>query len=130
MKKSLTRTTTALGVAALVAVPTTLLAAAPAHADQEKHGTCAGAPFELSVDREGRGFEVSFDLDNAKPGSKWKVVLRHNGKRIAQGVHTADYEGDVEVERYRKDAAGKDVFKVRLKNLGSGQVCKARINAR
>ncbi len=48
---------------AAAAVGATALVATPAHADVERRGTCAGATYELSVDRERGGYDVDADLD-------------------------------------------------------------------
>ena len=118
------------GTTVLLAVPTAVLAPSPAHADVERHGACGGGSYEFSVDREGGGFEVSADVDNVQPGSKWRVVLRHDGKRLAKVVRTADREGDVEVERRARNTAGRDAFAFRAKRIGVAQSCSARVTVR
>ncbi len=114
----------------LFAVTAVTLAAAPAHADIDRHGTWAGAQHEFSVDREGRGFEVSLDIDNAQPGSRWRITLRHDGKRVLRTVRTADHEGDVDVETWRKNTAGKDTFKVKVEKIGTKGSAKHTIVTR
>lgn len=114
--------------AGAIALPASLLLAAPAanaadsarsSAEVDREGRYAGAHYEFSVDREGRGYEVSVDLDNAKRGSTWKIVLWHDGKRFVKTTRTADREGDVEVERFRPNTAGSDTFKVKITKAGS-----------
>lgn len=106
--------------AGAIAIPAALLAAAPAaNADVDREGRYAGASYEFSADREGRGYEVSVDVDDAKPGSRWKIVLWHDGKRIVKTTKTADREGDVEIERYRPNTAGSDTFKVKIQKVGT-----------
>lgn len=113
MKKTLIATTALLATAG-----TTVLVAAPANADVEKRGTCAGATFELNVDRERGGFEVDADLDNAPVGSEWRVAIRHDGKLATSRVLTADNEGELDLGVYRKNTAGKDVFKLTVTPAG------------
>jgi hypothetical protein len=117
------------GLAAAVAVPVTL-AAAPASADIERTGRCAGAAYELSVDKEHGRFEVEADVDDARPGSRWRVVLRHEGRIVANVVRTADREGDVGVDRYRPDTRGADRFRLTVKPVGAANGCSARIVTR
>lgn len=123
----LTRITALVGAGALLAVPATVLVSAPAHADVERQGICEGGSFEFTVDREGRGFEVSADLDRVQPGTTWKVVLRHDGKRILKRTLRADVEGDLDVERFSGNTAGKDNFKFRATQLNGSATCSATI---
>jgi hypothetical protein len=125
---TITRTAAGLGTALALAVPTALVAAAPAHADVERRGACGAGQYELSVDREDGGYEVSADIDRVAPGSRWRVVLRHDGERIARVVRRADHEGDLDVDRQRPNTSGRDVFKFRAKRLGHSTSCSARVS--
>jgi len=118
---------TALGIATLLAVPTALVTASPASADIERGGSCGGARYELNVDRERGGFEVDADIENAAAGSRWRIVLKHDGKIYYNRIRTTDREGDVDVERFRQNTAGKDRLGLRVKNLRTGEVCRTRI---
>lgn len=122
-----TRIGALLGTSALIAVPATVLVSAPAHADVERHGACGGGHYEFSVDREAGGFEVSLDLDYVQPGSRWKVVLRHDGNRYLKRTLRADYEGDLDVERWRSDTTGQDTFKFRAKRVNGSASCSRTI---
>jgi hypothetical protein len=73
---------------------------------------------------------VSADLDGLRPGSSWKIVLRHDGTKIASVVRRADHEGDVDIERYRADTAGSDKFTMRAKRVGGTASCAAQITVR
>lgn len=119
----------ALGATALLATGLGTLAVAPAHA-ADREFRCAGADVEFDVEKEDGRFEVGVDIDRAKPGSKWRVVLRHDGKVFHNKVRRADREGDVEVERTRRNTAGKDVFKVTVKKVGTKKSCSRTITRR
>lgn len=121
--------TIALGTAGtlLVAPAALALTAAPAHADVERHGSCGGGTYELSVDREGRGYEVNVDLDRIAPGSRWRVVIFQDGQRKVKVVRTAERDGDLDVERYLPNTAGKDTFRFTAKRIGSKTRCGASI---
>ena len=123
MKKILT------ALALTAAAGTTALVAAPAHADVERRGTCAGATYELSVDRERGGFDVDADIDRAQPGSQWRVTLRHDGKVATSRVLRADRDGEVDLDTWRRNTAGKDVFKLTVTPVG-GSSCSTRITMR
>ncbi|WP_148573668.1 hypothetical protein [Nocardioides caldifontis] len=118
---SKTRTTTAaLGAAALVA--TTLgMTAGPAAADgKDREFRIGGAQVDFSVEKDDGRFEVDVDIDDARPGSKWRVVLWHDGKRFHKKVHRADREGDVDIDKRRSNTKGKDTFKVKVEKIGGG----------
>ena len=119
------RTIALTTAAAVVAVPAALMVASPAHAevDREKRGTCGTVRYELSVDSEGRGYEVNVDLDNVTPGSTWRVVIRQDGKKKASVVRTAERDGDLDLERYLPNTAGKDVIRFKATRVGTKTTC-------
>jgi hypothetical protein len=97
--------------------------------DLERSARCGAAVVELSVDRENQGFEVDGDVDNAKPGSSWKVVIRHDGDKVLARTLKADAEGDLDVDTVRPNSAGDDVFTLRVKNLSTdAQACKLTVS--
>lgn len=124
MKKTLIATTALLATAG-----TTALVAAPAHADVERRGTCAGATYELNVDRERGGFEVDADIDNARVGSEWRVSIRHDGKVATSRVLRADNEGELDLDTFQRNTAGKDVFKLTVTPAG-GASCSTKVALR
>ncbi|MCZ4499073.1 MAG: hypothetical protein JWQ74_1626 [Marmoricola sp.] len=115
------------GIATALVVPASLLVASPAQAGIDRSGRCAGVEYELGVDRENGGFEVEADIDDARAGSKWRMSIRHEGTVIYKAVRTADREGDISVDRFRKNTAGKDTFLLTVKQMSSGKTCSARI---
>jgi hypothetical protein len=120
--------TAALIATGAIAVPTgAVLMAAPAHADVERHGSIGSGDYEFSVDREGAGYEVSFDIDHVRRGTHWKVVLRHDGKRVLTRTLKADHEGELDVETYRPNTSGKDRFKVRAERVNGSARASATI---
>jgi hypothetical protein len=95
--------------------------AAPANADgpeKETEFRVAGAEVDFSVEKDDGRFEVEVDVDDARPGSKWRVVLWHDGRRYHNKVHRADDDGDIEIDKKRRDTKGKDTFKVKVKKVG------------
>jgi len=128
MKRTLALTTAGV----VLAGSATALVAMPASADgPEKHarGTVAGARYDISVEKDDGRFEVDADLDGVARGSKWKMIVRHDGKRVATRTDRAELDdGQYEVdfnEVRRPDTAGKDRFKVTLKRTnGPGKVTR------
>ncbi|WP_370248260.1 hypothetical protein [Nocardioides sp.] len=121
-------TAVTVGTAALAA-PLVLLSSPAAHADVERGGVCGVGTYDFSVDREGRGFEIGVDLDFVPAGSTWRVQVFHEGKRVVNTVRRADREGDLEVDAYRANTAGKDTFRFRATRVG-GASCGATITVR
>lgn len=117
------RTTALTTAGALLAVPAAVLVATPAHADVDRYGSCGGGTYEFSVDREDGGYEVSVDVDRVAPGSRWKVVLRHDGNRFYKRTLTADNEGDLDVDRLRNNTGGNDRFKFRATRAKGSASC-------
>lgn len=120
------RSTALLSTGALLAAPVVLLAA-PAHADADRSGACGGGSFEYSVERDDGRFEIELELEDVKPGSRWKVTLRHDGNRYYQRTLRADDDGDLDVERSRKNTRGKDAFKFRLDRVKGSAACTRTI---
>lgn len=117
--------------AALVGAPLALAVAAPAHADLEQRDSCSrGGNAELSVDREGKGFELDVDIDTHRAGDRWQIAIRHDGKLVSRVVRTTDREGEVDRELYRPNTKGKDAFVLWARNLETGSVCDVRVTTR
>ena len=114
--KTATRITALSGVTALIAAPLTFAAMAPASADVDRHGACGAGVYEFSVDKERTGYEIDASIDGVLPGSQWTFVVRHDGNRVTKVTRTADREGEVDVDAYTKNAAGKDKFSFVAKN--------------
>lgn len=110
-----------LGATALLATPLVALSATPAVA-VDRDFRCHGAEVDFEVDKERKGgragFEIDIDVDDAKPGSKWRVKLRHDGKTVHSKVYFADRDGEIEVNKWRKNTKGKDRFKAIVKPAG------------
>lgn len=117
---------TSLTAAAALAATTTgavLLTAGPAAADTERSVRCGGAVATLSVDREDGALEVDADVDRAAPGSRWRVVLRHEGRVVADRVLRADREGELDLDRVRPDTAGTDTLRLTVDRRGPAAPC-------
>ncbi|WP_139977919.1 hypothetical protein [Nocardioides litoris] len=122
------RTTAAtLAATALVATPLAVLTAAPAQA-AEKSGRCDGATFKLEVEKDDGRYEIDTDIDDARPGSQWRIVLKQDGRTLANVVRRADSDGDVDgVDRERRDTRGTDRFVLRVNKVGTSGGCALRI---
>ena len=125
MKKSIIATT---ALPATATAGATVMVAAPANADVDRHGTCAGATYELNVDRERGGFEVNGDLDGARR-ARVAATIRHDGTVVTSRVLQADNEGELDLETWRRNTAGTDTFKLSVRPVG-GSACSVRVTLR
>lgn len=121
---SIRRTTAALGASVLLATSLAGVAASPAQA-ADREFRYAGADIDFDVERDDGRYEVDVDVDDAAPGSRWRIVLRHNGKVFHKAVHRADSDGEIEVDRERANTRGRDTFKLTIKKIG-GPRAKSR----
>jgi len=79
--------TIALTTATALAGGTALAVAVPAQADgpeRHAHGSIAGARYEISAERDDGRYEVDADLDGVRSGSTWRMVVRHDGAKVAR----------------------------------------------
>ena len=111
---SLRRTTATLGAAALLAAP--LAAASPAVA-ADREFRYAGAEIEFDVEKDDGRYEIDVDVDDAKPRSKWRIKILHNGKVVHNRIHRADSDGEIDVDRVRRDTRRRDTFKLTIKKI-------------
>ena len=82
------------------------------------------------MEKDDGRFEVEVEVDDAEPGSKWRVILKHNGNRFHKKVHRADSDGEFEIDKNRPDTRGKDFFKLRIKKIGGPKAVMRTIRAR
>ena len=125
---NLRRTTAAVGTVALIATPLALTAAPASAAEREFR--YAGADVDFSVEKDDGRFEVDVDIDGARSGSRWRVTLWHDGVRYHSRVHTADREGDVDIDKSRRNTKGADVFKLRVKKIGGAPAVTRTVRLR
>lgn len=130
---TLRRTTALAATTALIATPLLAIGASPASA-AEKNGRCDGARFSLDVEKDDGRFEVDADIDDAPRGSKWRIVLKQNGKTFVKTTRVArdddDRRGDISIERNRPDTRGNDVFRMTVNKVGTPGSCSRVIRLR
>lgn len=124
---NLRKATAAVTVASLLVIPATMIAG-PAQADgpsKQREFRLAGADVDFKVEKDDGRFDVDVDIDDARPGSLWRVVLRHEGRVFLNRVYRADSDGEVDIDRTRRNTAGADTFKVRVTKVGGAS--KSRV---
>jgi hypothetical protein len=97
-------------------------------ADVEKHGHgTMGSAWSLDVEDQGRNLEVDFEIDTAKAGQAWRIVLKRDGNVFFKGVRTTQADGEVEVDRLVRDHQGSDRIVARGVNPVTGEVCRGAL---
>lgn len=123
------RLTATLATTALVATPLAIATASPAAA-ADREFRYAGAEIDFDVEKDDGRFEVDVEIDDAKPGSRWLVVLRHDGQRFHKAVHRADRDGEIDIDKDRRNTRGADTFKLRVKRIGADKAVTRTIRTR
>lgn len=114
------RSTAALAATALIGAPLALLTASPAHADVERDREfrVAEADVDFSVEKDDGRFEVKVEIDEALPRTKWRIVLKHDGKQFLRTTRVADDDGEIELDHKRRNTRGADKFTLKVKKVG------------
>jgi hypothetical protein len=127
---SVRRLTATAATASLLALSTVALSASPAAA-VENQKRCAGALVKLEVERDDGEHEVQADIDNGQRGERWRVKLFQNGNRFVNVVRTVrGDDNDIEIDRDRRNTAGRDTYALRAKNLRLDRGCTVRVSLR
>ncbi|MDX6727233.1 MAG: hypothetical protein QOK49_2038 [Baekduia sp.] len=89
-------------------------------------GTCGGRVHsELKVKARDGGLETEFELDHARPGSSWRVVVVQERRVVWRGSRRAGgSSGSFGVSRGLPDLAGADRISVRASGP-DGVTCRA-----
>jgi len=95
--------------------------------EQVARGTCDNRSYELSVEKEDGGLEVTFELQSAAPGETWDVVIEQDGTAILSGSRTTDEDAELDVDAPAEADSG-DEFTVTA-TPESGQACTATVTA-
>ncbi len=130
MISAVRRLTATVATASVLALPAVALSASPAAAAQNQK-SCAGALVKLQVERDDGRHEVEVDIDNGQRGERWRVRIFQNGNRFFNDVRTVrGDDNDIEIDRDRRNTAGRDTYKLRAKNLRTGGACTVRVSLR
>lgn len=111
----------------LIAVTGTAVPTAAAEVEREKRGTCsASARWELSLEKEHGRIEVSMEIDTFRSGRAWDVRAWQDGDRFVNTTRVTDREGEIDIDRVRRDTAGSDTISFRATS-STGEVCSGRL---
>ena len=119
-----------VSVAAIVLLA--LVAAPSANAkdgDVLRQGTCTGvSTSKIKLSEEDGRIEVEFEVDQNRNGVRWNILIRQNGRRVANVVRvTRGPSGSFEARIVAPNRAGTDTFVATATR--SGESCRALASA-
>lgn len=128
-EKNLMRMRPVLATAALVSaliVAATALPATAGDGDVLRSGSCSGrSDWKLKLSPEDGGLEVEFEVDQNLSGDRWRVIMRHDGRKFFKGHRTTKgSSGSFEVRRVANNHAGADHVFAKARNLSTNEVCR------
>jgi hypothetical protein len=117
-----------LATSAAVVATLAMMAPTAAHAGSEdvtRRGGCSGASdWKLKVGPEDGRLEVEFEVDQNRPGDRWRVRIRHDGELAFAGSRmTRPPSGSFELRIVEPNRGGADAFRARATNLRTGETC-------
>lgn len=99
-----------------------------AEAQTTERGTCGGATWELSLEAEDGGVEVSAELQSAGPGETWEVALLRGGTSLLEGARTTDDDGEIDVDAFTSDDAADTAYTATF-TPADGEPCTATLGS-
>ncbi len=115
---------TAALVSALI-VPATALPATAGDGDVLRSGSCSGrSDWKLKLSPEDGGLEVEFEVDQNVSGDRWRVIMRHDGRKFFKGHRTTKRpSGSFELRKVTNNLAGADKIVAKATNLHTSESC-------
>lgn len=97
-----------------------------AEAQTTERGTCGGATWELSMEAEDGGIEVSAEIQSSGPGETWDVALLRGGTALLDGTRTTDADGEIDVDAYTSDKVADATYTATF-TPAEGEPCTASL---
>lgn len=108
-----------------------VLTAAPVSADveREQRGQCSGSSrWELSLEKEFGRIDADLEIDTTRTGRAWRVRMHHDGTRFVNMRRVTDREDEIDLDRQRRDRAGRDRIQFRAVDTVNGEVCRGSLS--
>jgi hypothetical protein len=88
-----------------------------------ERGTCAATSYELSVEKDDGGLEVSYELQSGAPDETWTVVVEQGDTTLLEGERRTDEDAELDLD-VLADEKGDDSFTVTA-TPAEGEPCVA-----
>lgn len=66
--------------------------------EQTARGTCDNATYDLSLEDDDDGLELTFELQSGAPGETWNVVVEQGGTSVLSGDRQTDEDAELDVD--------------------------------
>lgn len=86
-----------------------------------------GSTCKLKASPQNGRIEVEYELDQARPGHRWQIVLKKNKRRILRTTQTVNIQGNIELRKLTGDGPGRERISARARNLLTGERCKVSL---
>jgi hypothetical protein len=99
------------------------------HSTITRQATCGsgGVSSKLSASSENNRIEVEYELDDAKPGDVWRIVIRKNGAVILRTQKRVNGAGDAAVRILTSNDNGNERIAASATRVGGGGTCGANL---
>jgi hypothetical protein len=99
------------------------------HATIVREATCGsgGVSSKLSASSENGRIEVEYELDDAKPGDVWRILIRKNGSVILRTQRRVNAAGDAAVRVLTPNGNGNERITAQATRVGGGGTCGANL---
>lgn len=97
-------------------------------AQTTERGTCGAATWELGVEGEDGGTEVSTEIQSSGPGETWEVALVRGDASLLEGSRTTDEDGEIDVDAYSSGNPGDATYTATF-TPAEGEPCIASLGS-
>lgn len=94
-------------------------------AESIARGTCGPASYELTVENDDEGLEVTYELQSSAPGESWLVLVEQGGTTLLEGERLTDEDAELDVDALGRED-GADDFTVTA-TPDQGEPCVATL---
>jgi hypothetical protein len=94
--------------------------------ETEKTGACGVATYQLTVERDDTGPEVSLELTSAAPGEVWDVTVSQDDETLFEGQRTTDEDGEVDLD-VPATGDGEGLFTATATPQAGGDTCEVEV---
>ena len=92
--------------------------------DTIKRGQCSnGIETKLKLSPENGQIEVEYELEDAVPGSRWRVTVTKNGRTILRTTKRANAAGYLEVRQVTRNLKGNETIRATAERVGTAGTC-------
>lgn len=85
---------------------------------------------KLKASPENGRIEVEYEIDNAVPGHRWRVILKKGNRRILRAVRTVNGAQEIKVRKVTSNGPGAERIRAKAINLNTGERCNIALRFR